>query len=187
MDLNLICLNETFRMDLNLLICLNDFCWMYINFIFQGFYTGIEKTKVHMKATISSCLINLYLNIGFIYGTTFISNPENNIILSKLSFFCGLICPLENFFFYKVSLLFKDWPKFSFSHFDFKCLEDFVQRFVLFMADDKRLGFRVNLLNATYNCSYICKFLCHKLTMWRRQEICRSVMKISLDIWHLIR
>ena len=60
--------------------------FMYINFVFQGFYTGIEKTKVHMKATIFSCLINLYLNIGFIYGTTFISNPENNIILSKLSF-----------------------------------------------------------------------------------------------------
>ena len=38
-------------------------------FVFQGFYTGIEKTKIHMKVTITSNLLNVYLNAGFIYGS----------------------------------------------------------------------------------------------------------------------
>ena len=37
-------------------------------FVFQGFYTGIEKTKVLMYATIISNLINIYLNAALIYG-----------------------------------------------------------------------------------------------------------------------
>ncbi len=39
-----------------------------ISFVFQGFYTGIEKTKVHLNVTIVSNLINVYFNIGLIYG-----------------------------------------------------------------------------------------------------------------------
>ena len=42
---------------------------MYGAFIFQGFYTGIEKTKLHMKVVLSSNIINVYLNIGLIFGT----------------------------------------------------------------------------------------------------------------------
>ena len=38
------------------------------SFVFQGFYTGIEKTKVHLSVTITSNIINAYLNAGFIYG-----------------------------------------------------------------------------------------------------------------------
>jgi len=37
-------------------------------FVFQGFYTGIEKTKVLMYVTIISNLLNIYLNAGLIYG-----------------------------------------------------------------------------------------------------------------------
>ena len=37
-------------------------------FIFQGFYTGIEKTKVLMYVTIISNLLNIYLNAALIYG-----------------------------------------------------------------------------------------------------------------------
>ena len=44
--------------------------FVYITFIFQGFYTGIEETKIHMKATISANILNLYLNIGLIFGTS---------------------------------------------------------------------------------------------------------------------
>jgi len=43
--------------------------FMYGAFIFQGFYTGIEKTKLHMKVVLSSNIINVYLNIGLIFGT----------------------------------------------------------------------------------------------------------------------
>ncbi|SVE63455.1 uncharacterized protein METZ01_LOCUS516309, partial [marine metagenome] len=38
-------------------------------FAFQGFYTGVEQTKIHMKVTIVSNIINVYLNAGLIYGT----------------------------------------------------------------------------------------------------------------------
>ncbi len=39
------------------------------SFVFQGFYTGVEKTKIHMVVTIISNVINLYLNAGLIYGS----------------------------------------------------------------------------------------------------------------------
>ena len=39
------------------------------SFVFQGFYTGVEKTKIHMTVTITSNIINVYLNAGFIYGS----------------------------------------------------------------------------------------------------------------------
>ncbi|NOZ04009.1 MAG: MATE family efflux transporter [FCB group bacterium] len=37
-------------------------------FVFQGFFTGVEKTRVHMKVTIVANLLNVYLNAGLIYG-----------------------------------------------------------------------------------------------------------------------
>ena len=39
-----------------------------LSFVFQGFYTGIEKTKIHLNVTIVSNVINAYLNAGLIYG-----------------------------------------------------------------------------------------------------------------------
>ena len=44
-----------------------------ISFVFQGFYTGIEKTKVLLSVTITSNLINAYFNVGLIYGREKIS------------------------------------------------------------------------------------------------------------------
>ena len=49
-----------------------------ISFVFQGFYTGIEKTKVHLSVTITSNIINAYLNVGLIYGKNTINNFFNN-------------------------------------------------------------------------------------------------------------
>ena len=40
-----------------------------LSFVFQGFYTGIEKTRLHMNVTVFSNCLNVYLNIGLIYGT----------------------------------------------------------------------------------------------------------------------
>ena len=45
-----------------------------LSFVFQGFYTGVEKTRVHLNVTVSSNLINAYLNGGFIYGKKTISD-----------------------------------------------------------------------------------------------------------------
>ena len=39
------------------------------SFVFVGFYTGVEKTKIHMIVTIISNIINLYLNAALIYGS----------------------------------------------------------------------------------------------------------------------
>ncbi len=51
-----------------------------IGFVFQGFFTGIEETKVHMKATISSNLLNVYLNAGLIFGTAGLKEALENTI-----------------------------------------------------------------------------------------------------------
>ena len=58
-----------------------DYCTEYISvgffglffvltsFVFQGFYISIKETKVHMVVTISSNIINVYLNAALIYGS----------------------------------------------------------------------------------------------------------------------
>ena len=38
-------------------------------FAFQGFYAGVEQTRIHMHVTIVSNILNVYLNAGFIYGS----------------------------------------------------------------------------------------------------------------------
>ena len=55
-----------------------------LSFVFQGFYTGIEKTKIHLNVTIVSNVINAYLNAGLIYGK---QSLVNVLGLEKISFF----------------------------------------------------------------------------------------------------
>jgi len=43
--------------------------FIYASFVFQGFYTGVEKTKIHMKVVLASNLLNFYLNTGLIFGS----------------------------------------------------------------------------------------------------------------------
>ena len=38
-------------------------------YIFQGFYTGIQKTSIFSKIAIFSNVINIYLNLGLIFGS----------------------------------------------------------------------------------------------------------------------
>ena len=59
--------------------------FLYASFVFQGFYTGIEKTKIHMKATLSSNIVNLYLNFGLIFGTDKIIENLDKTSFSFLS------------------------------------------------------------------------------------------------------
>ncbi len=42
--------------------------FVFISFAFQGFYSGVEQTKIHLIVTISSNILNIYLNAGLIYG-----------------------------------------------------------------------------------------------------------------------
>ena len=53
----------------------------------------------------------------------------------------------------------------------FANINNFFPHFVLFV-DDNRLGFRVNLLNVTWNCCYIYKVLYHNLTKCSGFDLC---------------
>ena len=68
------------------------------SFVFQGFFTGIEKTKIHMKVTIASNVLNVYLNAGFIYGSSGYKNFLTNTFL---------VYPL--YLIYGVGLTFQRW------------------------------------------------------------------------------
>jgi putative MATE family efflux protein len=59
--------------------------FIYGCFVFQGFYTGIEKTKIHMKAVLASNLLNIYLNVGLIFGTDKIISYLEGTSFSALS------------------------------------------------------------------------------------------------------
>lgn len=57
------------------------------SFVFMGFFTGIERPKLHMNVTIISNLVNIYLNAGLIYGSENIRNyfqASDSLIFSKL-------------------------------------------------------------------------------------------------------
>jgi putative MATE family efflux protein len=63
-----------------------------IGFIFQGFFTGVEKTEYHMKVTVTSNILNVYLNAGLIYGSENLSKIFTDIYgydLSWLSYVWG--------------------------------------------------------------------------------------------------
>jgi len=59
--------------------------FLYASFVFQGFFTGIEETKLHMKVTLASNLINFYLNVGLIFGSEAISDYLNGTIFQIFS------------------------------------------------------------------------------------------------------
>ena len=61
--------------------------FVYVTFIFQGFFTGIEETTIHMKTTISANILNLYLNIGLIFGTDTIVTFFNGTNFEFISYF----------------------------------------------------------------------------------------------------
>ena len=61
-----------------------------IGFIFQGFFTGVEKTKYHMKVTVASNTLNVYLNAGLIYGSENLKDAFSNIYGMDIGWFAKL-------------------------------------------------------------------------------------------------
>ena len=59
--------------------------FVLIGFAFQGFYAGVEETRVHMVVTIVSNILNVYLNAGFIYGSEHITQYFTDIGLPWLA------------------------------------------------------------------------------------------------------
>ena len=58
-----------------------------VGFVFQGFYTGIERTKIHMNVTVTSNLLNIYLNAGLIYGREGVLNLFDSLGVGWLGYF----------------------------------------------------------------------------------------------------
>ena len=79
--------NETLNMciEYSLYIFLSIY-FIYASFVFQGFYTGIEETKIHMKVVLSSNILNFYLNTGLIFGSNNIEDFFSTSIFKFLSF-----------------------------------------------------------------------------------------------------
>ena len=50
------------------------FMFSAYSIVFQGFFTGVEKTKIHLIVTVLSNMLNIYLNAALIYGTSGISS-----------------------------------------------------------------------------------------------------------------
>ncbi len=50
-------------------ICFLSIYFTIACFVFQGFFTGIEKPKIHLHVTVLSNVMNVYLNAGLIYGS----------------------------------------------------------------------------------------------------------------------
>jgi len=64
-------------------------------YAFQGFFNGIERTRIHMQVTITSNILNVYLNAGLIFGSNNLSTLLSDTPLGNLSFFAGLWTPFH--------------------------------------------------------------------------------------------
>ena len=66
------------------------FLFSAYSIVFQGFFTGIEKTKVHLVVTLLSNLLNIYLNAALIYGSAgiivFFDTVFEDISFKRLAF-----------------------------------------------------------------------------------------------------
>lgn len=66
-------------------ICFLSIYFTIACFVFQGFFTGIEKPKVHLNVTIISNILNVYLNAGLIYGSNGVRDFFESLSLPILS------------------------------------------------------------------------------------------------------
>ena len=66
-----------------------------IGFAFQGFFNGVEKTRIHMQVTIIANLLNVYLDVGFIFGSANLPRLFSNTPSGDISGFAGLWAPFN--------------------------------------------------------------------------------------------
>ena len=66
-----------------------------MGYAFQGFFNGIERTRIHMQVTITSNILNVYLNAGLIFGSDNLPTLLSNTPLGNLSFLAGLWTPFN--------------------------------------------------------------------------------------------
>lgn len=66
-----------------------------LGFAFQGFFNGVERTRVHMQVTIVANLLNVYLDVGLIFGSENLPELLKNTPLGDISLFAGLWTPFN--------------------------------------------------------------------------------------------
>lgn len=64
-------------------------------YAFQGFFNGIEKTRIHMQVTITSNILNVYLNAGLIFGSDNLPRLLANTPLGDVSFLAFFWTPFH--------------------------------------------------------------------------------------------
>ncbi|MFQ6607248.1 MAG: MATE family efflux transporter [Fidelibacterota bacterium] len=66
-----------------------------LGFAFQGFFNGVERTRIHMQVTIVANLLNVYLDVGLIFGSENLPHLLSNTPLGNISIFAGLWTPFN--------------------------------------------------------------------------------------------
>lgn len=67
---------------------------MMLSFAFQGFFNGIERTKVHLEVMATANVLNVYLNAGLIYGSDSFPAILADTPIGDLSFLSFLWAPI---------------------------------------------------------------------------------------------
>ena len=66
-----------------------------IGYAFQGFYNGVERTRIHMEVTIVSNILNIYLDAGLIFGNARLTEMLASSPLGDISFLSILWSPFD--------------------------------------------------------------------------------------------
>ena len=66
-----------------------------IGYAFQGFYNGVERTRIHMEVTIVSNLLNIYLDAGLIFGNARLTEMLASSPVGDISFLSVLWSPFD--------------------------------------------------------------------------------------------
>ena len=66
-----------------------------IGYAFQGFYNGVERTRIHMEVTIVSNILNIYLDAGLIFGNARLTEMLASSPLGDISFLSVLWSPFD--------------------------------------------------------------------------------------------
>ena len=66
-----------------------------VGYAFQGFFNGVERTRVHMEVTIVSNMLNIYLDAGLIFGNARLTEMLASSPLGDLSSLAVLWSPFD--------------------------------------------------------------------------------------------
>ena len=66
-----------------------------IGYAFQGFYNGVERTRIHMEVTIVSNLLNIYLDAGLIFCNARLTEMLASSPVGDISFLSVLWSPFD--------------------------------------------------------------------------------------------